>query len=192
MFTTFFSLSLFLALVQSVLAQGFMIDTPSLVQCQSAQINWASTGNPPYDLLIVPANDTCGHAIEDLGNQTSTSINWNVNIAAGTQVVLSLMDAVGNEAWSGTITVGDSSNTSCLTSTSPSPTPSVPGNPYPGGPSTTSTTSTTSSQPTSSAFAPAGAAGAGVVHSTGVLSTRPLSAATLLGSAVLAVVVFNL
>jgi len=191
MFTTFFSLSLILALVQSVLAQygGFMIDTPTLVQCQSAQITWTSTGNPPYDLLIVPANDPCGHAIEDLGNQTSTSMNWNVNIAAGTQVALSLMDAVGNEAWSGTITVGDSSNTSCLTSTSPSPTPSVSGNPYPGGPSTTSTTS---SSPTSSAFAPAGAAGAGVVHSTGVLSTRPLSAVTLLGSAVLAVVVFIL
>jgi len=191
MFTTFFSLSLILALVQSVLAQygGFMIDTPTLVQCQSAQITWTSTGNPPYDLLIVPANDPCGHAIEDLGNQTSTSMNWNVNIAAGTQVALSLVDAVGNEAWSGTITVGDSSNTSCLTSTSPSPTPSVSGNPYPGGPSTTSTTS---SSPTSSAFAPAGAAGAGVVHSTGVLSTRPLSAVTLLGSAVLAVVVFIL
>ncbi|KAG6374403.1 hypothetical protein JVT61DRAFT_4440 [Boletus reticuloceps] len=192
MFTTFFSLSL-LALAQSVLAQyGSSIDTPTFVQCQSTQITWTSTGNPPYDLLIVPANDPCGHALEDLGNQTSTSMNWTVNIAAGTQVVLSLMDAVGNEAWSGTVTVANSNNTSCLTTTSPSPTSSVPGNAHPGGVATPSTTSTTSSHPTSSTFAPAGAAGAGAVHSASVLSTRPLSAVTLLGSAVLVVVAFTL
>lgn len=44
----------------------------------------------------------------------------------------------------------------------------------------------------STTFAPAGAAGAGLLPTSGALSMRPLSAATLLGSAVVAVVAFTL
>lgn len=39
----------------------------------------------------------------DLGDQNSLSTTYTVALAAGTQVVLSLEDAAGNEAWSDTV-----------------------------------------------------------------------------------------
>ena len=39
----------------------------------------------------------------DLGDQTSLSTTYTVALASGTQVVLSLLDAQGDEAWSGTV-----------------------------------------------------------------------------------------
>jgi hypothetical protein len=174
MFTALFSFSLFVALIQSVLAQSnFTINTPTFVQCQPTLITWIGSGYPPYDLLVVSAQDVCGVALEDLGNQTSTVVTWTVNLAAGTQVLVVVEDEDADEAWSGVITVGDSNDTSCLTSTSPSGT-------------------ATSSSPSSSALAPVGNAGSGLAPVSGALSTRPLSAVTLLGSLVLAVVAFTL
>lgn len=111
-------------------------------------------------------------------------MTWTVNLSAGTQVVLSLEDAAGNEAWSGTITVGNSNDTSCLPST-PSSTPLTV---LPSG----GTPTTTSSFPTSSAFAPAGAANAGLGPTSGAFTTRPFSAVILFSSAVLAIAAFAL
>ncbi|KAH0833028.1 hypothetical protein J3R83DRAFT_12016 [Lanmaoa asiatica] len=190
MFTTLFSLSLLITLIHTAFAQsGFTIDTPTLVQCQSTQITWTDTGNAPYDLLVVSAQDICGEALEDLGNQTSTAMTWTVNLAAGTQVVLSLQDAAGNEAWSGAITIGNSNDTSCLAATHSSA--STSGTPATVPPSGSAPTHT-SSLPTSSAFAPAGAANAGLAPTSGALSTHPLGPVTLFSSAVLAVVAFTL
>ena len=39
----------------------------------------------------------------DLGDHNGTSITWNVGLSAGTQVILSLVDANEDEAWSGTV-----------------------------------------------------------------------------------------
>ena len=42
----------------------------------------------------------------DLGDHNGTSMTWSaVNLAAGTQVLLSLEDADGDEAWSGNVCV---------------------------------------------------------------------------------------
>ncbi|KAG9314981.1 hypothetical protein JVU11DRAFT_4090 [Chiua virens] len=164
MFTTFFSFSLLLSLSLSV--HAFSIDTPQLVQCQPAQITWTDSGNPPYDLLVVPANDMCGEALEDLGNSTSLAVTWTVNLAAGTQIVLSLEDAANNDAWSGTVTVGSSNDASCLASSPSSalPSSSVSGTaPTTVTPSRAATTLSVASYPSSSAFAPAGAANAGLL-----------------------------
>ena len=46
----------------------------------------------------------------DLGDQTGLSTTYTVALASGTQVVLSLLDAQGDEAWSGTV----SENLPCL------------------------------------------------------------------------------
>ncbi|KAF8554634.1 hypothetical protein OG21DRAFT_1496920 [Imleria badia] len=194
MFTTFFSLSL-LALIHSVLAQStFTVYTPSFVQCQPSNITWSDTGNSPYGLYIASADDICGVALVYFGDQTSTSLTWTVNLAAGTQVVLYVEDAVENNAWSGTITVGDSNDTSCLTSTPSSlATSSSSGTSLTAPPSGGVATSTTSSSsPTSSAYAPVGAAGAGIVPVSGAFSTSPLSSITLLGSALLGALAFTL
>ncbi|KAG8213313.1 hypothetical protein J3R82DRAFT_11793 [Butyriboletus roseoflavus] len=189
MFTTFLSLSLFITLIHTVLAQsGFSIDTPAFLQCQPAQITWSPSNNPPYDLLIVSAQDVCGEALEDLGNQTSIAMTWTVNLGSGTQVVLSLQDSVGNEAWSGAITVGSSNDTSCLASTPSSAPPSS----YTVPPGNGATPAAASPSPTSSAFSPAGAANPGLAPTSGALSTRPISTITLLSSAVLAAAAFAL
>ncbi|KAI9574006.1 hypothetical protein HD554DRAFT_2166870 [Boletus coccyginus] len=188
MFTTLFSLSLFIALIQSVLAQSDLeINTPIFVQCQPIQITWTASNNPPYGLLVVSAQDLCGEAIQDLGNQTSTAMTWTVNLAAGTQVALFLEDAAGNDAWSGTITVGDSNDTSCLTSI-----PAVSGTALTVPPTGGAATPSAPSSPTSSAFTPSGVANAGMAPASGALSMRPLSTLTLLASTVLAVVAFTL
>ncbi|KAG0696543.1 hypothetical protein DFH29DRAFT_879276 [Suillus ampliporus] len=183
MFATLFSITLLVALaIQGVFAD-FTITTPSLVQCAASQITWTQSVSP-YNLLVVPADDVCGEALVDLGNQTSLSTSWTVNVASGTQVVLSLEDADGNEAWSGTMTVASSSDSSCLTSSTPSTAPSS-GTTLTISPSSTSTSATTT-------FSPAGAANAGLAPASGALSIRPLSALTSVVSGLLAFIVFAL
>ncbi|KAH7884444.1 hypothetical protein F5I97DRAFT_1455536 [Phlebopus sp. FC_14] len=185
MFATLFHAALFATLFHRVFAD-FTIDTPTFVQCQSSQITWTQA-NPPYDLLVVPANDVCGEAIRDLGNQSSLSLTWLVNLASGTQVVLFLEDAFGDEAWSGTVTVGASNDTSCLSSSTGSVTPSAPST-VPGLPSSTPSSG---ASPSASAFAPAGAANAGLDPSSGAHTVRPLNIISALGSAVVAVFAFT-
>ncbi|EKM58339.1 uncharacterized protein PHACADRAFT_252592 [Phanerochaete carnosa HHB-10118-sp] len=125
MFTTLVSAGALLSAlaVRGVSAQdAFTIDTPVMTQCQSALITWTS-GAPPFDLVVVPSDAPCDSdkVLADLGDQLQNqSITWNVNLPAGTQVMLSLVDANENEAWSGTITVGGSDDSSCLAATSSS------------------------------------------------------------------------
>ncbi|KAF9243406.1 hypothetical protein BU15DRAFT_43035 [Melanogaster broomeanus] len=190
MFAALFSIALFVTLFQTVFAD-FTIDTPTFVQCQESQITWTQS-TPPYDILIVNADDVCGDAIEDLGNMTSLAVTWTVNLAAGSQVVLSLGDAAGNEAWSGTITVGDSNDSSCLAGTSAAPSaPLTTPTPVPSGAVASGGAATVASA-TPSAFAPAGAANAGLNPSSGAFSMRPVSAISVIGSAVVAAVAFAL
>lgn len=179
MFAALFSFTFFLALVRSVLAD-FTIDTPQFVQCQDAQITWTQS-NPPYNLLIVSADDVCGDALENLGDFTTLETTWMVNLASGTQVALFLEDASGNEAWSGAITVGTSNDTSCLQSSSGSPTANG-GQATPTSPSATSTAT----------YSPAGAANAGIGSSSGALAIRPLSPLTIVGAAVAGAFAFAL
>ncbi|KAH7928073.1 hypothetical protein BV22DRAFT_1126838 [Leucogyrophana mollusca] len=183
MFATLFSVTLFVALaIQGVLAD-FEIDTPQFVQAY-ANITWTQA-NAPYNLLIVPGNDVCGDALEDLGDTSALSLTYKVNLAAGTVVVLSLEDASGAEAWSGEITIGASNDSSCLASTNGSST----------GTSGTGSGTVLSIPPSASpsAFAPAGAANAGLNPlSSGALSTRSLGAISMAGSALAALVAFSL
>ncbi|KAG2072808.1 hypothetical protein BDR04DRAFT_1095981 [Suillus decipiens] len=173
MFATLFSVTLFVALaIQGVFAD-FTVDTPSLTQCGNAQITWTAS-SPPYNLLVVPADDPCDEALVDLGQLSGLSYQWNVALAAGTAVVLFIEDSQENEAWSGTMTVGASNDSSCLTST----TPTTPANPALANPATAPKSTTTT-------YSPVGAANAGLAPS-GALSIRPLSALTSVGSGLLA------
>ncbi|KAI6042600.1 hypothetical protein EDC04DRAFT_2659098 [Pisolithus marmoratus] len=181
MFAALFSFTLFLALCRSVLAD-FTIDTPQLVQCQEAQITWTQS-NPPYNLIVVSADDVCGDALESLGDFTTLETTWLVNLASGTQVVLSLEDASGYEAWSGTITIGASNDASCLQSSSAPPTTTTPAN-------HASTTSHSATATTT--YSPAGAANAGLAPASGALAIRPLSSLTMVGAVVAGAFAFAL
>ncbi|EGN98897.1 hypothetical protein SERLA73DRAFT_181617 [Serpula lacrymans var. lacrymans S7.3] len=192
MFATLLSVTIFFALaIQGVFAD-FEIDTPTFTQCQSANITW-SASQPPYNLIIVSADDMCGNPLQDLGDTSATELAYTVNITAGTQVVLSLADNNGDEAWSGTITVQGSSDSSCLASSSssasvaPTSVASVP-TALPSG------TDSGSGAPTTSPFAPAGAANAGInpLSSGAALTANHLGASAIFGSALAALFAFSL
>lgn len=115
---------------------AFAINEPELKQCQSSKISW-SPSNGPYNLIAVSAADPCGEPLAEIGDFTATYTEWKVTLPAGTVVQLSVADKDDNEAWSGNITVGASSDSSCLTSA-------------PGATSSSTTSSTTTSDNTSS------------------------------------------
>jgi hypothetical protein len=116
MFSTLFTVALFIApAIQGVFAD-FAINSPKLVQCQSSKISWESTKGP-YNLIVVKASDPCGDALAEIGDFGKTVTDWTANIPAGTQVQLSLVDANDDEAWSKIITVAESNDSSCLPGT---------------------------------------------------------------------------
>ncbi|PCH42188.1 hypothetical protein WOLCODRAFT_137753 [Wolfiporia cocos MD-104 SS10] len=120
MFTTLVSVALFSSLAIRGARADFDIDTPTLTQCEDVTVTWDSTNSPPYNLIVVPSDDVCGDELADLGDFNGTSATWKVNIAAGTAVTFSLQDATGDEAWSGSMTIQGSSDSSCLNSTAAS------------------------------------------------------------------------
>ncbi|KAF5327567.1 hypothetical protein D9619_004823 [Psilocybe cf. subviscida] len=116
MFSTFLTVALFVApAIQGVLAD-FAISSPALTQCKQANISWEPTEGP-YNLIVVKASDPCGDALVEVGDFSQTHITWTAKLAAGQKVQLSLVDKNDQEAWSNVITVGDSNDASCLSST---------------------------------------------------------------------------
>ncbi|KAF8905047.1 hypothetical protein CPB84DRAFT_1677056 [Gymnopilus junonius] len=180
MFSTLVTVALFIApAIQGVFAD-FAINSPALVQCKPAEISWEATKGP-YNLIVVKASDPCGDALVNVGDFNKTAISWTASIAAGTIVQLSLLDAEDNEAWSKAITVGSSSDSSCLhgassaassthAATAPATTPTPPALSTP-----TDTNSAADTTPTDVA-APVGAANAGTnPFSSGAINARRAS-----------------
>lgn len=114
MFSTLITVALFLAPAISGVV-GFNMATPTLTQCQNSSITWdKSTGGAPYNLIVVPNSDPCGDAIADLGDHNGLSMTWLAALPAGMSLLFSLEDASGAEAWSGTMVVGASNDSSCV------------------------------------------------------------------------------
>ncbi|KAJ3893254.1 hypothetical protein GG344DRAFT_75138 [Lentinula edodes] len=113
MFTTLVTVTLFAAAAINGAAAQLTIQTPSMTTCEPVDLTWSSTTGP-YNLIMVSPDDPCGDALVDLGDQDGTSVSWTPNVAPGTQLELSLVDANDEEAWSGTITVAQGSDTSCV------------------------------------------------------------------------------
>lgn len=109
MFATLVTVTLFAAGAAAQLS----ISTPTLTTCEPAEFTWGAT-NGPYDLILVSPSDPCGDAMVDLGVVDGTSVSYTPEYPAGTQLEASLVDANDNEAWSGTMTVVQGSNTSCI------------------------------------------------------------------------------
>lgn len=141
MYSTLFTTTLVFALAALGVRADFTVYTPQLTQCQPATLTW-DPASGPYDVIIVPASDPCGDAVVDFGDAINgTSYQWpKVTLAAGAQVVVSVMDSTNQEGWSGTVTVQPSDDSSCLNSQgnspgqnppAPSPTPQDPTHPSP-------------------------------------------------------------
>ncbi|KAH9903067.1 hypothetical protein C8Q73DRAFT_34199 [Cubamyces lactineus] len=116
MYSTLVSVALFSALaIQGALAD-FTVVTPSeITQCDSVQLKWDSTGAKTYDVAFVSPEDPCGTTIQDFGDDhTVNHITVKPAVAAGTKVMISVIDSDGQEGWSGEITVKAGNDTSCL------------------------------------------------------------------------------
>ncbi|KII85035.1 hypothetical protein PLICRDRAFT_45143 [Plicaturopsis crispa FD-325 SS-3] len=165
MFTTLFTAALFLAPAIRSVSAGFSItETQNVVQCQDAHFAWAM-GTGPYNLVAVPSDDPCGNILADLGDHNGSSTTWKVTLPAGTKVVFSLEDSKGDDAWSDEVTVGASSDASCLsgsnsTSTSSSASSSA----------TTSTIAATTLSISASAVATSAASDSGVGSAAGAVN----------------------
>ncbi|EGN99258.1 hypothetical protein SERLA73DRAFT_137520 [Serpula lacrymans var. lacrymans S7.3] len=115
--SVFISLVSVALLVAGAVAQSFTINTPAnVVECQPTLLQW-SGGTGPYYLSILPGSSPGSAALEDLGQQSGTSVTWTCNIAAGTSIGLTLRDSTGATAQSAPFTVNPGSS-SCLNSTS--------------------------------------------------------------------------
>ncbi|EIN04875.1 hypothetical protein PUNSTDRAFT_107721 [Punctularia strigosozonata HHB-11173 SS5] len=178
MFSSFLTLAV---LASGALAQTFMINTPtSAVQCQPVLLSWQG-GAPPYFLSVLPGGQPSAAALEDLGEQTGTSLTWTVDIAAGTSLGLTLRDSTGALAQSGQFTVQGSSDSSCIgknslsSSVAGSSTAASGSSTSGSAAGTSSAVSTTVSTPAATSSAVTTTAAATSAHST---STAPSSAAT--------------
>jgi hypothetical protein len=114
MVSTFLTVALFLATaLQGALAE-FAVSTPAeLVQCGQGHVGWQPTTGP-YNIFLVDPADPCGDEIAHLGETGDTWLDWTVAVAAGTAVQVYIEDSAGDDAWSGAVTVGESSDSSCL------------------------------------------------------------------------------
>jgi len=185
MYSTLVSVALFaVAFVgQASAADLFLSQPKELVQCQNVKLTWDKT-SAPYDLVVVPAKDPCNTVLVDLGaNHTDTSYTWNTNLKAGTEVVFSLLDATGQEGWTGSLTIKPSNDSSCLpvadrsqnqnTTSSGTPTP-TPGTTLvipPSAPTGTPAAANPSGTPADNSGAvPVGAANAGLNPHSGAIA----------------------
>ncbi|KAF9524857.1 hypothetical protein CPB83DRAFT_797346 [Crepidotus variabilis] len=130
MFSTLVSVALFASVAVNGVLADFAINSPVLTQCQESTVSWEPTKGP-YTLLAVKSTDPCGDALVDIGDFATTLTKWKVNVPSGTKIILSVTDSEDNEAWSNELTVGPSSDASCLTgatssSSSAASTPSAP------------------------------------------------------------------
>jgi len=191
MFSTLVTCTFLLTLVLVGVQADLTIFTPELVQCKDVLVTWTSTA-PSYNLIVVPEDNPCDAIVKDLGDHDGTSMTWKVDIPKYSNVMFSLVDALGEEAWSGTMTVKDSDDASCLSSADSKPPPSEPTSSEP--PSYTDTTSQdkygTSDPPTPDPVVPVGAVNAGLTS--GTPSARPFSGVTLAMTVLAAIAAFTL
>jgi len=103
-----------LSLAASALAQ-FSVNSPTLVQCQPALVQWTGSTNSPFTLAIIPGGQPTSPAIEFVSDALNTSpYTWIVNLATGTNVTLRLTDSTGAIAYSAPAVIQAGASNSCL------------------------------------------------------------------------------
>jgi len=153
MFSTLLTVALFAPLALKGVNAEFACSTPELTQCQEGKITWEPTTGP-YHVYVVDPADPCGEEIAHLTDTDNTWYPFQVPFPAGMNVQFYIEDSTGDEAWSGSITVGESSDSSCIL-------PELAGGEGAGGSAPTPTQATTARSSPSQSVAPVGAANAG-------------------------------
>ncbi|KAI0363767.1 hypothetical protein BV20DRAFT_86967 [Pilatotrama ljubarskyi] len=90
----------------------------TLTQCMPVNISWNDIGLDPYSLAIISGQ--APFLIERWDNIDNTWITWDTNVTAGSSISFVLTDMFGDSTVSNHITVRDSGNSSCLSSSSSS------------------------------------------------------------------------
>ncbi|KAH6913039.1 hypothetical protein BKA70DRAFT_1524874 [Coprinopsis sp. MPI-PUGE-AT-0042] len=104
------------ALVPAVL--GLTINTPTgVVQCPPARranhVTFGS-GAAPYYVSAIPGGQVSAAALRTWDPTSASSLTWNVDIASGTSLSFIVKDSTGAQAFSDSVTVQSSSDSSCL------------------------------------------------------------------------------
>ncbi|KAH8115569.1 hypothetical protein DFH11DRAFT_1585602 [Phellopilus nigrolimitatus] len=103
------------ALFVAAVSAQLQINTPSnVVQCLPQLITWTGSGSAPYFITVMPGGQPSASALVNFPSQSGSSLTWNVNIAAGTSIMLSIRDQTGNTAMSAPFNVQSSSDSSCV------------------------------------------------------------------------------
>ncbi|TXT13794.1 hypothetical protein VHUM_01161 [Vanrija humicola] len=100
----------------AVLAQsgGPQINTPgALTECQPVLLTW-NGGQGPYFVSVIPGGQPGAAALVDFGEQTGNQLTWRVNLAAGTQISLKIVDQTGNTNYAQAVSIQKGSDTSCV------------------------------------------------------------------------------
>jgi len=97
------------------LAQGtLIINTPvSIVQCQPVLLTYGG-GTAPYFISVLPGGQPAATPLEQLPQQSGTSYTWTADIAAGTNISLSIRDSTGAINYGSPVVIQSSSDSSCL------------------------------------------------------------------------------
>lgn len=85
-------------------AQSFTVATPSsLITCQPIQLSW-SGGTPPYFPRVTQGGGTTD-TLKTFDQQSGTTLTWNVDIASGTSVTITVSDSTGITQGSAPVTI---------------------------------------------------------------------------------------
>lgn len=102
-------------------AAQLRIETPTnLVVCQPALLSWGG-GTPPYFPAVIPGGQPSAASLKDFPETSGTSLTWNVDLAAGTEVSLRLTDSTGAVNYAERVTIRAGTNTNCLNGNSSAP-----------------------------------------------------------------------
>ncbi|WRT69025.1 uncharacterized protein IL334_006007 [Kwoniella shivajii] len=100
----------------------FYLNETSLTQCDPVQIYWDNSAVTPVSILgAIPG----GQVFQLVSaNDKTSSLVWNTNIASSTQIIIAAFDSgeYGNGGSSALMTIGSSSDNTCINDASPSST----------------------------------------------------------------------
>lgn len=156
------------AVVFAAAASAATINTPaSITQCQPAALSWqGATGT--VRLSILPGGEVSAAPIENLPDQTgaSGSYVWTVNVAAGTNITITINDGSGMPNYASPLVVLPSSDSSCLNGGSSSSAAA-------GGAATSSAASSSAAASSSSARSSSSAAASSMSSAASSMSASP-------------------
>lgn len=104
-----------LALLPAHLATALTVDTPTspVSQCSTVSLSW-SGGTPPYYPEVTAPDPAFQLEMLDPDGTRATSGTWLVSVAAGTEVVFEVFDALGSSNVSEVVTVQAGGDAGCL------------------------------------------------------------------------------